>query len=127
VLYEPGRNFEFIVMEIALLLRTCPDEVMTGQLDRLMSVTGLTNVRLGIIPLDARLSLTPLVAGFMALDDITYVETYTSEDLLRGKESATYDQVADELLAESVSGDAARSLIASASQRARAFLPPSGD
>lgn len=127
VLYERGREFEFIVMEVALLVRTCPDDVMLGQLDRLAGISGLAGVSLAIIPLDARLSLTPLVAGFLVLDDLTYVETHTSEDLLRGSESATYERLADDLLAEAVTGDAARDLITAASRRARAFIDDPAD
>jgi transcriptional regulator with XRE-family HTH domain len=119
VLYETGREFEFIIMETALLARTCPDEVMLGQLDRLMGVPGLSNVTFGIVPLGALMSLTPVVASFLVLDDLTYVETYSSEDLLQGDESAVYGQVADRLRAESVTGEAARELITSASQLAR--------
>jgi hypothetical protein len=77
-------------------------------------------VRLGIIPLDAPLSVTPYT-GFLILGDFTYLETHTSENLLRGEESAAYERLADALSAESVTGDAARELISSASRRVRAF------
>ena len=121
VLYEAGREFEFIVMEVALRIRNCPAEVMVAQLDRLLGVTGFRNVTFGIIPLDATLAVTPYT-GFMILDDLTYIETHASEDLLGGAESETYKQLADDLRAESVSGHAARDLIADASRRARVFL-----
>jgi hypothetical protein len=42
-------------------------------------------------------------------------------------ESVKYKQLADELRAESVSGDAARELITSAGRRARAFLDHDGE
>ena len=121
VLYEADREFEFTVMEIALQIRTCPAEVMLAQLDRLLGVTGLRNVTLGIIPLDAMLTATPYT-GFMIFDGTTYLETHASESLLQGAESAKYGQLADELRAESVSGDEARALITSAGRRARAFI-----
>jgi transcriptional regulator with XRE-family HTH domain len=125
VLYDIGREFEFILMETVLLVRSCPDEVMLGQFDRLLGVIGLSNVTLGIIPLDAPLAVLPYT-GFMVLDDLTYVETHTSEDLLQGQESAAYERLADELRAESVTGEAARELVTSASERARAFLEGEG-
>ena len=118
VLYETGREFEFIVAEVALRVRICPDEVMLAQLDRLLGVTGLAGVTLGIIPLDALLTTTPLM-GFMVLDDLTYVETPASEDLLQGEESAKYERLADELLAEAVTGEQARQLIISAASALR--------
>src|SRR5260221_3092018 len=121
VLYEAGHEFEFTIMEVALQIRSCPAEVMLAQLDRLLGVTGLRNVPLGIVPLDAVLTVTPYT-GFMILDDLTYLETHASESLLHGAESAKYVQLADELRAESVSEKEARALITSASRRARAFI-----
>jgi hypothetical protein len=94
---------------------------MLTQLDRLLGVTGFRNVRLGVIPMDAVLSGTPYI-GFLILDDLTYLETHTSENLLHGEESAAYHRLADALAAESVSGDAARELISIASGRTRTFL-----
>lgn len=119
ILYESGREFEFTVMETALLIRNCPDDVLLGQLDRLMGIAGLANMTFGIIPLSARLAVTPVIASFLLLDDITYIQTYTSEDLLRGTESAAYSRIADELRTEAVTGDEARRLIVEASARLR--------
>ncbi len=121
VLYEADREFEFIVMEVALLIRNCPAEVMAGQLDRLLGITGLRNVRLAIVPLDAMLTVTPYT-GFLIVDDLTYVETHVAESHLRGAESEAYERLADEIAAESVSGDEARALISSAGERTRTFL-----
>lgn len=121
VLYESGREFQFIIMETALLVRNCPSAVMLGQLDRLMTASGLGGISVGIIPLDAPLSLTPVVSAFLILDDAAYLETYTAEDLVYGNEAATYQQVADQLQAQAATGGAAHDLIMSASARARAF------
>jgi transcriptional regulator with XRE-family HTH domain len=121
ILYDTGREFEFILMETVLQARTCPDEVLVAQLDRLQGITGFVNVTLRLIPLDAELSAVPY-CPFMVLDDLTYVETHASEELLRGEESAAYEQLADGLRAESVSGEAAQELITSASRRIQARI-----
>lgn len=118
ILYESDREFEFVIMEVALWVRVCPAPVMLGQLDRLQTASGLSNVTLGIIPLDAELDLAPDV-GFLIADDVAYVETAASEDMLRGEEAATYSRFADRLRAESVTGDEARALITSAARRLR--------
>jgi len=73
-------------------------------------VIGLPNISLGIIPFGAELPVVPLVGYFMA-DDVTIVETYTSEDTLSGEESAKYAEITDGLMAESITGDEARDLI----------------
>lgn len=120
VLYEGGREFEFIIAETALLVRTCPAQVMLGQLDRLSIVSGLSGVTLGIIPLDSELTVTPTM-GFMIADDVAYAETPTSDDLLFGEEAAAYTRIADGLAAQAVTGDAARELITTAGRRCRSL------
>lgn len=121
-LYDVGRTFEFIICDAALQVVLCPPEDMAGQLDRLLMVSGLPNVTLGIIPLHQRLSVAPM-HGFLIADDVTYVETHTSELILTGEESAHYARIADGLLAESVTGDEARELIVSAAAALRRGYP----
>jgi transcriptional regulator with XRE-family HTH domain len=118
ILYDTTRHFEFIIMEVALQVRLCPPQVMLAQLDRLLGITGLANVTLGIIPLDAELTVAP-EHGFLMADDVTYVETHASEIILRGEESAAYERIADGLNSEAVSGDLAQHLITSAAARLR--------
>jgi transcriptional regulator with XRE-family HTH domain len=113
VLYERGREFEFIITEAALRLLPCPPQVMLGQVDRLGSLSGLAHITLGIIPFGVELAVAPMLA-FMVLDDMTYIETHASEDLLGGQESAAYSTTADGLMAEAVTGDEALRLLAAA-------------
>jgi hypothetical protein len=54
------------------------------------------------------------MVGFLAVDDLTIVETFTSADTIPGRESAAYEHIFTRLLAEAVTGDEARRLIASA-------------
>lgn len=119
ILYDSGREFEFIITEAALRLLPCPPQVMLGQIDRLGGLSGLANITLGIIPFDVQLPVAPMLA-FMVLDDMTYIETHASEDLLGGQESATYSATADGLMAEAATGDDARLILAAAAARLRA-------
>ena len=121
-LYDVGRTFEFIICDAALQVLLCPPENMAGQLDRLLMVSGLPTVPLGIIPLHQRLSVAPM-HGFLIADDVTFVETHTSELILTGEESAHYARIADGLLAESVTGDEARDLIVTAATALRHGQP----
>ena len=57
--------------------------------------------------------------GFLALDDQTVIETFTSADTLRGQESAKYGQVFEELMAEALTGEEARRLIAASAEALR--------
>jgi transcriptional regulator with XRE-family HTH domain len=115
VLYDTHKSFEFIIMQAALDYLLCPPDVMRGQLDRLMGLLGLGNVRFGIVPPGRELPVTPYL-GFLMVDDITVVETFTGADTLRGDESTKYTEIADLLMESAVTGDDARKLIAAAAR-----------
>jgi transcriptional regulator with XRE-family HTH domain len=63
-LHKPGKTFEFVVTEAALRWRPGPPDVLIAQLDRLMSISTLDNVVLGLIPLD-REALATYSHGFV--------------------------------------------------------------
>ena len=117
VLYGPGK-FEFIICDAALRYLLCPAPAMLGQLDRLLTISQLGNVTLGIIPPGVELPIAPMV-GFLQADDVTIVETHTSEDTVSAEESAKYSEYWDGLLAEAVTGDDARALITAAIEALR--------
>ena len=111
-LYDRSKTFEFVITEAALRLLPCPPQVMLGQLDRLLSLD-LDNVTLGIIPLGVELAVVPYT-DFLMLDDQAIVENSGAEDKIGEDESAVYARIFDELMAEAVTGDEARRLIAAA-------------
>lgn len=115
VLYDPGRRFEFLLAEPVLRWRLCPAEVMAGQLDRLQAVIGMTNVRLGVLPLDAPISVTPQ-NSFCLFDDMTVVETFVGEQAHVEQESVVYGRMLDLLWADAVTGEDARRLITAAAR-----------
>jgi transcriptional regulator with XRE-family HTH domain len=112
-LYDGSRTFEFVFTESVVRRRVGGAQVMLGQLDRLLTLSALDNITLAIIPDDAELSLIP-GESFQILDNTAILETWVSEDTLTGEEAAVYGRVADTLIAEAATGDAARRLITSA-------------
>jgi hypothetical protein len=118
VLYDHEKTFEFVVTEAAFRLLPCPRPVMLAQLDRLMTASTLANVTLGVIPFGVELAVAPVV-GFLTVDDLTVVETFTSQDTIPGRESAKYERIFDDLLAESAIGEDARHLITAAAASLR--------
>ena len=79
VLYEPQQRLHLVLTEGALRHTTVAPAVMRAQLDRIISVSTLPNVVLGVIPLDRQLDVLPL-HGFVIYDDQTVrIETVTAE------------------------------------------------
>jgi len=109
VLYEPGRTFEFIILEAALRIGACPAGAMIGQLDRLNVLAQLSNITLGIIPLGVTLPTMPQ-NPFILLDGVPYVETYGRSNAASVSESESYKNSADALMAEAVTSEDARRL-----------------
>jgi transcriptional regulator with XRE-family HTH domain len=85
VLYDQGKEFEFVLTEGALRWRPGPKELMALQYDRIMQLATLTNVRLGIIPQDVEAPdafLHPFVV-FEGQEPVVSVETYTVKLMVR--------------------------------------------
>ncbi|GAA2945861.1 MULTISPECIES: helix-turn-helix domain-containing protein [Streptomyces] len=118
-LYEPGRQFRFLVWEAALYVLTCSRETMAGQLERLVGLIGLDTVELGIIPFGAQLRRPP-THGFWIYDRrLVIVEALNVELWLDDEETIALYERAWEWTAEAaVYGHQARRLIG----RARASL-----
>ncbi|HEY9411618.1 MAG TPA: helix-turn-helix transcriptional regulator [Jiangellaceae bacterium] len=56
VLHEEGKRFDFLITENAARWRRCSPSVMALQLDRIISVSRLPAVTVGVLPLDAQVS-----------------------------------------------------------------------
>lgn len=83
MLYRPDKHFHFVLTESGLHNRLCPPEVMLGQLDRLMSLTSLRNLRLGVISRDTQFVVDPRHNFWIFNDELVRVETYSAELNLR--------------------------------------------
>lgn len=112
MLYRPDKRFHFVLTEAALRFRLCAPEIMLGQLDRLMSLSALPNVRLGIIGYETQYVVAPW-HGFWLLDnELVMVETFSAElNLAQPQEIELYAGIFDQLAAVASYGRAARSII----------------
>ncbi|MEV6866975.1 helix-turn-helix transcriptional regulator [Streptosporangium subroseum] len=79
ILYQPDKKFHFVVLESALHLEMAPPDVMLGQLDRLVSLSMMPRVRLGIVSMRTPLPFAPQ-HGFWIFDErAVHVETVSAE------------------------------------------------
>ncbi|MGW4250560.1 helix-turn-helix domain-containing protein [Streptomyces californicus] len=118
-LYRTGRRYRVLVAEVALHTRICSRAVLADQLDRLMSVNGLSTVELGVIPLTADVRIG-IGDDFWIHDDrLVIAETWHTEMWLDSADDiALYAKVWDGLADGAVTGRAAHAVIA----RARAAI-----
>jgi transcriptional regulator with XRE-family HTH domain len=121
LLYDTGKQFEFLLTEPVLRWLLPSPLVMRGQLDRLQTAIGLPNVRFGIIPLGVPLAITPQ-NSFQLYDNIALVETFIGETTHRDDDAAAYAVAMERLWTEAVAGEDARRLIV----RAADGLPADG-
>lgn len=110
-LYDTERQFEFLMTE-AVIRFLLPEStaVMRDQLDRLVSLSRLPNVRLGIIPFGRHLPVTPQ-RGFQIYGDMGAVEDFLKHEYLHGDDVASLETVLTGLWSEALEGDDARRLI----------------
>jgi transcriptional regulator with XRE-family HTH domain len=113
ILYRPDKRFHFVLTEAALRFRLCSPAVMLGQLDRLVSLSALPNVRLGIIGFDAQYSGTSPWHGFWLYDnDRVLVETFSAAlDLRQPQEVELYADAFEQLAAVASYGQPARAIL----------------
>ncbi|MDW5325355.1 helix-turn-helix transcriptional regulator [Plantactinospora sp. KLBMP9567] len=115
-LYETGRRYEFLISEAALRFSPVTSDSLAAQYDKILSVSTLSSVNVAILRTGARPSAVhahPFVVYTMP-DDTTFatIETYTRELTLTDPEEITvYQRVYDNLLADAVTGDQARSFL----------------
>lgn len=122
VLYDTSKTFEFVITEAALRLLLCPAPAMLAQLDRLLGLTGMPHIKLGIIPFGVLLPTAPQNSFLLFDDDLAVVETIVGENMYHGDEASAYARAMDDLLAEAYFDAAARQLIARAMDELRSFL-----
>ncbi|WP_168200578.1 helix-turn-helix transcriptional regulator [Allokutzneria sp. NRRL B-24872] len=114
VLYS-GQRVEILFAQASLANPVCSADQMRVQVDRVLSLIGLPNVRLGIIPLWRTLpNLLP--HGFWVIDDVVLVETVTAEHRITDPEQvAVYNRLTDRLWDSAAEDDAARAVLAETS------------
>jgi transcriptional regulator with XRE-family HTH domain len=115
VLYTGDRTFRVVVEEQVLRTRVGDNDVMTGQLDRLLAVMSLPRVTVGIIPATGeRHSLTQ--GSFWMFDDTQVrIETVSASlTITQPRDIALYSRVFELLQRSAVHGREARRLISRA-------------
>ncbi|WP_223279503.1 helix-turn-helix domain-containing protein [Streptomyces sp. SDr-06] len=112
VLYESGRCFRFLICEHVLRWRISEPVVMALQLDRLVSVSRLPNVSLGVLPSDRRMPDFPMTCFSLHDDRLVIVETFHCEITTREpKDVQLYLDTFERFAAVAVYGDAMRALV----------------
>jgi transcriptional regulator with XRE-family HTH domain len=111
ILYRGDRQMHVIIGEQALRTEVGSPEVMIGQLDRLLAVSSLSRVRLGIIPERAPYRVPS--GQFIMFDDrMVHVEAISAElTITQPREISLYAKAFEGLTALAVNGRDARSLI----------------
>ncbi|WP_328901716.1 MULTISPECIES: helix-turn-helix transcriptional regulator [unclassified Streptomyces] len=91
VLYDPSKSFTFILTEQAVRWPLLPPVAMSVQLDRLVSVSRIPQVRLGVIPLGGYVPERPLSTFTVYDRRLATVETGTGALILRDhRDVSTY-------------------------------------
>jgi len=114
VLREGIHRFHYLLSEQVLYTTVGNDSVMSGQLDRLLEVMGLSRLVLGIVPRTAALIYT--THSFTMYDGrLTQVETISAElTVTQPRELYFYEKAFAALAKQAVVGAAARALIEAA-------------
>ena len=124
LLYRPDKRFQFIITEAALRLRLCGPKVMLAQLDRLISLSTLPNVRLGIISSDTRYVVGPWHGFWLRDNERVLVETFSAElNLVQPPEIALYSEIFAQFAAAAAYGRSARALITRVADDLAADVP----
>jgi hypothetical protein len=114
ILYRGNRRFHFIVAQQALSTMVGDPQIMIGQLDRLLAVMSIPRVGLGIVPVDAPY-VVPTNQFIMFDDELVHLETVSAEvNVTQPREITLYSKAFAALADQSVTGTAARALIAAA-------------
>jgi transcriptional regulator with XRE-family HTH domain len=112
LLYRRDKRFHFVLTEAALRYRRSSLDVQIAQLDRLMTLSALPNVRLGIIAFETQYAVGPWHAFWLRDQHRVTIETFSAElNLAQPQEIELYARVFDELAAVASYGRAARAII----------------
>ncbi len=104
ILYSPGRKIQIVMGEAALHTRFGTTETLTGQLDRLLALTGYTHVEIGVVPFTATMPIFPLT-NFVLYDTHVLIESITAQQRLDAPDDVrAYEGYFEQLRAAAVTG-----------------------
>jgi len=112
MLYRPDKRFHIVITESVLRYRLMSIDIILGQLDRMLAITSMRNIKLGVIPFHTQYVTDPR-HGFWLLDDeLVRVETYSAElNLRQPEEIQLYSRIFEQHAAVASYGPAARAII----------------
>ncbi|MFJ9777437.1 helix-turn-helix domain-containing protein [Kitasatospora sp. NPDC101157] len=112
VLYDRHREFHFVICEHVLRWRICPPGVMATRLDRLVSLSRLPNVTIGVLPLTGLMPDFPMTCFSMHDDRLVMMETFHSEITTRDpRDVSLYLSTFARFDAAALHGDDMRTLV----------------
>jgi transcriptional regulator with XRE-family HTH domain len=112
ILYRPDKRFHLVITEAVLRYRLVSPDIMLGQLDRLMAISSMRNVKLGIIDFKTQYITDPRHGFWLLDDDLVRVETYSAElNLRQPQEIELYSRIFEQHAAVASYGAAARAII----------------
>ncbi|MGH3871307.1 MAG: helix-turn-helix domain-containing protein [Pseudonocardiaceae bacterium] len=128
LLYREDKRFHFIVTEAALRLRLSTPNVMLAQLDRLISLSTLPNVRFGVISSDTQYVVGPWHGFWLRDNERVLVETFSAElNLVQAPEIALYSKIFEQFAAVASYGRSAREIVTRVADEIVPEAPPESD
>jgi transcriptional regulator with XRE-family HTH domain len=112
LLYRRDKRFQFVLTEAALRYRRCSADVLLVQLDRLIALSTLPNVKVGVIDFRTRYVIGPWHGFWLRDDKRVTLETYSAElNLVQPQEIELYGRVFEGLASIASYGRPARAII----------------
>ncbi|WP_454853928.1 helix-turn-helix domain-containing protein [Promicromonospora soli] len=112
ILSDTSKKFRFILTEATLLYTLCPPDIMLGQIGRIISLSMLPNVRLGIIPFETFCAVAPQHGFWVQDKDLVTIETFSAElNLAQPPEVEFYTKVFETLAVSADYDRKARALL----------------
>lgn len=109
VLYDTSKHFTFLLTEQAARWAIVPFPAMAVQIDRLVSLSHLPNVRLGVLPVGAAMPRGPMNTFTVYDDRLATVENFTGRLVFRdSRDIAEHRAVFDQFERLALFGDVAR-------------------
>lgn len=112
MLYRPDKRFHLVITESVLHYRLVSPDVMLGQLDRLMAISSMRNVKLGVIGFKTQYVTDPRHSFWLLDNELVRVETYSAElNLRQPQEIELYGRIFEQHAGVASYGAAARAII----------------
>lgn len=124
VLYDRSKKFRIVLTEAVLLYAVCPPAAMLAQIDRIMTVSMLPNMRLGIIPFEREGALAPEHSFWVYDEELVLFETISASlNLQQPQEIELHTKVFESMALDADYDEKARAILYRASKQIAARIP----